>query len=333
MAPVLLNSKTKDSSGKIIFGDPVLCSQFLNGYVDIPILKNVHPEDIEDVTNRFVHMFTEERNSDVVKKIRLKDEKASFYIVSLIEHKSDVDYNVTMQVLRYMVFIWEEYEKEMEKKQKGISKKKEFQYPPILPIIFYDGVKNWTAATRLKDKILLSDVLTQYIPDFQCVLVQLKNYSNAELIKRRDELSLIMLIDKLRNIEEFNQLNLELDNDFFKEVIQHSPEYLLNIVAHIIEILLSKLNVPDDEAVGFVDQVKERKMGELLSNFKGYDVQETRRIEREKTTEVGIKLLVQSLKEVCGSKEAAKEQLIKRYLLDGNVAEEKVKLYWEDEEE
>lgn len=333
MSPVLLNSKTKDSSGKIIFGDPVLCSQFLNGYVDIPILKNVHPEDIEDVTNRFVHMFTEERNSDVVKKIRLKDEKTPFYIISLIEHKSDVDYNVTMQVLRYMVFIWEEYEKEMEKKQKGISKKKEFQYPPILPIIFYDGVKNWTAATRLKDKILLSDVLTQYIPDFQCVLVQLKNYSNAELIKRKDELSLIMLIDKLRNIEEFNHLNLELDNDFFKEVIQHSPEYLLNIVAHIIEILLSKLNVPDNEAVGFVDQVKERKMGELLSNFKGYDVQETRRIEREKTKEVGIKLLVQSLKEVCGSKEAAKEQLIKRYLLDGNVAEEKVELYWEDKEE
>lgn len=333
MSPVLLNSKTKDSSGKIIFGDPVLCSQFLNGYVNIPILKNVHPEDIEDVTNRFVHMFTEERNSDVVKKIRLKDEKTPFYIISLIEHKSDVDYNVTMQVLRYMVFIWEEYEKEMEKKQKGISKKKEFQYPPILPIIFYDGVKSWTAATRLKDKILLSDVLTQYIPDFQCVLVQLKNYSNAELIKRKDELSLIMLIDKLRNIEEFNQLNLELDNDFFKEVIQHSPEYLLNIVAHIIEILLSKLNVTDNEAVEFVDQVKERKMGELLSNFKGYDVQETRRIEREKTTEVGIKLLVQSLKEVCGSKEATKEQLIKRYLLDDALAEEKVELYWEDKEE
>lgn len=333
MSPVLLNSKTKDSSGKIIFGDPVLCSQFLNGYVDIPILKNVHPEDIEDVTNRFVHMFTEERNSDVVKKIRLKDEKTPFYIVSLIEYKSDVDYNVTMQVLRYMVFIWEEYEKEMEKKQKGISKKKEFQYPPILPIIFYDGVKNWTAATSLKDRILLSDVLTQYIPDFQCVLVQLKNYSNAELIKRKDELSLIMLIDKLRNIEEFNQLNLELDNDFFKEVIQHSPEYLLDIVAHIVEILLSKLNVPDNEAVEFVDQVKERKMGELLSNFKGYDVQETRRIEREKTTEVGIKLLVQTVKELGNSKETTKEQLIKRYLLDGNVAEEKVELYWEDEEE
>ena len=57
-------------------------------------------------------MFTEERYSDVVNKIRIKEEKTPFYIVSLIEHKSYVDYNVTMQIFRYMAFIWEDYEKE-----------------------------------------------------------------------------------------------------------------------------------------------------------------------------------------------------------------------------
>lgn len=38
-----------------------------------------------------------------------------------------------------MKFIWEDYEKEMEQKQEGISKRKNFKYPPILPIVFYDG--------------------------------------------------------------------------------------------------------------------------------------------------------------------------------------------------
>ena len=92
--------KYRDSSGKIIFEDPVLCSQFLRGYVGIPMLKDVRPEDIEDVTERYVHLFTEERNSDVVKKINLKNNP--FYLVSLIEHKSDVDYNAIMQVFRYI---------------------------------------------------------------------------------------------------------------------------------------------------------------------------------------------------------------------------------------
>lgn len=62
------NSKVRDSSGKIIFGDPILCAQFLRGYVNIPLIRDVQPEDIEDVSERYVHMFAEERNSDVVKK-------------------------------------------------------------------------------------------------------------------------------------------------------------------------------------------------------------------------------------------------------------------------
>ncbi len=70
-------------------------------------------------------------------------------------------------------------------------------------------------------------------------------------------------------------------------------------------------------------------MGELLSNFKGYDVQETRRIEREKTKEEDINLFIQTVKELCASKEVAKQQLIKRYNLDEATANEKVEKYWE----
>lgn len=79
MTEKLRNSKVKDRSSKIIFEDPILCSQFLRGYVDIPILKDVKPEDIEDVTERFVHMFTEERNSDIVKKVHTKINDTPLY--------------------------------------------------------------------------------------------------------------------------------------------------------------------------------------------------------------------------------------------------------------
>lgn len=65
---IILNSKTKDSGSKIIFDDNVLCSQFLRDYVDVPFLKEVSPEDIEDVSEQFVTLFAEERNADRVKK-------------------------------------------------------------------------------------------------------------------------------------------------------------------------------------------------------------------------------------------------------------------------
>ena len=325
------NSRKKDSSAKLIFGDPVLCAQFLDGYVDIPILKNVRPEDIEDVSNRYVHMFAEERDSDVVKCIHVKDENGNempFYLISLIEHKNQVDYNVTMQILRYMVYIWEAYEKEMEKKQGGISKTKGFCYPPVLPIIFYDGVRNWTAATQLRERIILSDTLLKYIPDFDCILVQLKDFSNAELMKRKNELSIVMLIEKLQSADDFRTLEQEVDLAYMQEVVEHSPEYLLDIMSQIVEVLLAKLNITQEEIDCFTGQIKERNMAELFANFKAYDVQATRAEARAKEREAGIEKLVKVAMELGAGKERACQQLMKQYDLTESEAAEKIELYW-----
>ncbi|MCM1154974.1 MAG: Rpn family recombination-promoting nuclease/putative transposase, partial [Roseburia sp.] len=269
----LVNTKPKDSSAKLIFKDPILCAQFLRDYVDIPLLKTVQPEDIEDITTRYIHMFTEERDSDIVKRVHIKNDQNNetpFYLISLIEHKSHIDYNVVMQVFRYMAFIWEDYEKEMEQKHAGISKTEGFRYPPILPVLFYDGTDNWTAAVRLHDRVLLSNVLGEYIPDYKCMLIQLGDYSNAELMEKKNELSVVMLIDRLKNSVDFSEMKQEVNPVYLNEVIADTPEYLLGIIAQITEILLEKLNVPQEEAEAFAERIKERKMGELLANFEGW---------------------------------------------------------------
>ena len=46
---IVLNSQVRDSGGKVIFDDHTLCSQFLRDYVDLPYMKGIRPEDIEDV--------------------------------------------------------------------------------------------------------------------------------------------------------------------------------------------------------------------------------------------------------------------------------------------
>lgn len=325
MSQEFTNEKVKDSSSKIIFKDPILCAQFLRGYVDIPILKSVKPEGIEDVTERFVHMFAEERNSDVVKKVHIEMNETPFFLVSLIEHKSDVDYNVVMQILRYMVFIWEDYEKEMERQHRGISKTKSFKYPPILPVIFYDGADNWTAAAELHERILFSDMFAKYIPDYQCILVQLKDYSNAELLMKKEELSIVMLIDKLRSALDYAELSKEIGSEYLSEITAKTPDYLLSIIAQVVEILLVKLNVPIEESEAFTGRIKERKMGELLAHFQGWDVQSIRKESREE----GIEKLVKAMNVVIDSKETAIRQLVAQYELSEKEAAEKVEMYWQ----
>lgn len=54
---VVKNAKVKDNGAKLIFDDPILCAEFLRGYVDIDLLKDVQPEDIEDISERFLPMW------------------------------------------------------------------------------------------------------------------------------------------------------------------------------------------------------------------------------------------------------------------------------------
>lgn len=330
------NSKRKDSSSKIIFNNHELCAQFLKGYTEIPFLKNVQPEDIEDVTERYVRMFREERNSDVVKKVRIRNSEVPFYLISLIEHKSNVDYNVVMQILRYMVCIWEEYEKEAEKRHKGISRTKNFRYPMILPIVIYDGVKNWTAALRMRDRIDQSSGLQEYIPDLKCLLISLRNYSNGQLVERGGILSFIMMIDKIQTKDDFHRMLDNVPDKYWEEVVKGAPEELRNITADVIDAMMTKANLPEDECDRLRGCVKENKMGELFSHMKGYDIQVTRAkahaagvIDGQmQEREEGIRRLVTSLRKCSLSIEEVTAELGEQYELTESEAAEKVKAYW-----
>ena len=134
----LIIVKRRVQTGKVIFEDNNLCCQFLNDYVDLPHFKDVRPEDIEDVSEEFVPLFSNEREADRIKEIKIRGENniTSFFLISLIEHKSNVEYNIHMQIFRYMVYIWERYERRMEQENPGCTRRKDFTYPPIIPIVY-----------------------------------------------------------------------------------------------------------------------------------------------------------------------------------------------------
>ena len=102
----------KRQAAKIVFGDPVLCAQFLKGYTDIPLFKEIKPEDIENVSSHFLPLFQESRDSDTVNKIRIGD--SEIYLIALIEHQSENDFDMSFRILRYIVFIWTDYAAQQE---------------------------------------------------------------------------------------------------------------------------------------------------------------------------------------------------------------------------
>lgn len=284
------NTKAKDNGARLIFKDPILCAEFLRGYVDIDLLKNIQPEDIEDISERFLPMWQEERNSDSVKKIHLKD--FSLYLIAIVEHQSHVHYDMSFRMLRYIVMVLTDYAEEQEKLHKGITKTKNFKYPPILPIVYYEGNEHWTATKNFKERIYLNDIFGSYIPDFEYLVIPLHQYTNQDLIEKQDELSLIMLINKLHNSADFKNLK-EIPKEYFDILNQNTPEYLLHFISKIIAVFLHKLNVSKEEVDYFTDQIERREFGMLFDSFEAYDVQETRRAAKNQINQLNIKLIAE----------------------------------------
>lgn len=265
-----------DQGAKIVFENPEMCVQFLDGYIPIDCLKGLKAEQIEDMSQRFVTMWDNERDSDVVKKIHLNPDMELF-LIAIIEHQSDVDFTMVMKLLRYMIMIWTDYEKEMEEKQPGITKMKEFKYPPILPIVYFEGTGAWTAAKRFSERIALSDVFEEYIPDFHYKVVRIHDYTDDEIIEKGNELSLIMLVNKLKKSEDIIKLK-ELPKNYLENLQEHSTKQLLELIATVVSVFMRRMNVPKEEIADFTDQILERRIPMLFDSFEAYDVQETRRV-------------------------------------------------------
>lgn len=323
----LNNSQLKDNTSKLIFGDAILCAQFMRDFLDIPLLKNIRPENIEDVSQRYVPLFTSEREADTVKRVWLSDTESVFFI-TLIDHKTQVDYNVIMQLFRYMCYIWEDYEKEVFKKNGTKSSAKDFKYPPILPIVYYEGKNKWTAVTNFKDRVFLNDVFEKYIPDFSYELISLREYSSDKLIENQDEISLVMLLNKLQEVADFRGLsNLSKIGD---KVWEKTPEYLLDIIAKITTALLYRLNLPEEEVDEVVGQIREKKMPVLFEHFEGYDIQATRREARAEGKEEGIKEGIKAFIESCSEFGISKDNAWEKVKEKFNLSEEEVNKYFNE---
>lgn len=346
---MVLNSQVRDSSSKVIFDNHTLCSQFLRDYVDLPYLKDVRPEDIEDVSQQYVTMFAEERNSDRVKRVHIHGGSTPFFLVSLIEHKTTPDYNVCMQVLRYMVYIWAAYEKEAENIQKGMAKRADFLYPPILPVVYYEGSKEWRVPLDFRSLIREGKTFEKYLPNFEYYLVPLKDYSNEVLMEKRDEISLVMLINKLQTAQDIENFR-KLPGEEIESILQDSPEHLVNTIADVLQTFLLKMNVPVSETEKLTDKVREKKMGELFADMEKMDIQaewrktameKERADQAEKRVDVvqkqlelayedSIKELIELCQELGTSRDSAIEKLMEKKQLSPEEAREKLAFYWKE---
>ena len=276
----ITKGQISDVNNRIIFKNHTLCAQFLRDYTGLDILKDITEEDIEDVTEKYQKYLGISFDTDTVKRIHIRDiadgSDMPMYIVSLVEHKSDVDYNVVMQLLQYMTCIWHDYEVTMKNNSLGNAKNKDFRYPPILPIVYYEGKRKWTSPMSLGERIFMGDVFSAYVPDFTYKLINLHGYTNDELLAHGDEMSFLMMINRVQSAEDLKDF-LNVNREQVQGIIDGASEGILEIIMGTIWNLMMKMNMPTEDAQDCMRELGERSMGNWFENMDKMDIQAERK--------------------------------------------------------
>lgn len=174
--------------------------------------------------------------------------------------------------------------------------------------------------------------------------MRLHDYSNEELLARGDEMSLIMLFNKIQDTVDLSEF-LKLPREKLNDIVKDTPEAILDIIASVMESLCVKIGATEEEMQECVSRVKERRMGYLFENIEKMDIQAERRNtaqaraeaqraqeEAQRTQEEAQENAIRSVIAVCQRLNAGKEQAVQEVIevcgADRDTALEKVNLYW-----
>ena len=118
----------------------------------------------------------------------------------------------------------------------------------------------------LRDRIMFSDILRPYIPDFKYIVVRNHDFSDEELLAREDEMSLLMLINKFQTADDITNFR-DIEKDKIDSIIHNSSEQVIDIIAAVVRSLCTKIHISAEETDDAVQKVREHKLGYLFENM------------------------------------------------------------------
>jgi len=143
---------------KRIFSDIRIARDFLWNYLPQEAVEIVDLDYLTPEKSSYVDENLKESLSDMLYKTKIKGQDGYIYI--LFEHKSYNDPRVLLQLLKYILSIWEE--------KYNIKTNK---LPIIIPLVIYNGENKWNIETKLINLIEgieeLPEIMKQYIPTYQ----------------------------------------------------------------------------------------------------------------------------------------------------------------------
>jgi predicted transposase/invertase (TIGR01784 family) len=182
MAP----SSPHDEFFKEIFGDLDRARDFLRDTLPPEIRELLDLSKIQRETESFLSPQLAETYADLVFSCPLSGSKA--LVAILLEHKSWAPKHPHLQLLSYMLGIWERAESEGS------------LLPPVIPIVLYQGKERWTVRTLSQSFPGIPDRLRPFLPEFGFLLVDLARTSRETLRESYGNRSVLVAMELMKAI-------------------------------------------------------------------------------------------------------------------------------------
>ena len=111
----------------------------------------------------------------------------------------------------------------------------------------------------------------KYIPYFTYQVVSVRQYTNEELSEKHDEMSLVMLINKIQTEEDLSEFR-KVSEEMVDSIYGNAPDEIKEIYKKILWSLLMKLKVPNEEASNIIGEIGGHGMGYLFENMDEIDI-------------------------------------------------------------
>jgi predicted transposase YdaD len=93
-----------------------------------------------------------------------------------------------------------------------------------------------------------------------------------------DSLSLIMILDKLKTPEDFEQLaRQKIERNYFEKIKEKiKGNRIIEVINEVITLLLERINVPNEEIGKIKAHISEGRLEQMFEMLVDYDVQKVR---------------------------------------------------------
>jgi len=297
-----------DKFFKKVFSNIENVRDFLYTSLPLDIQSSIALDNITIDPTSYISNEMKDNFCDIVVKTKLKGTGMPVPYVDIymvMEHKSYYDKAIFVQLLKYMLLMWE----------KDIAEKKPLRI--IIPLVFYHGKRKWDIPLQFIKQFKISDEIKKYLLNFEYILfdTNTENFENDPILK--DNVFLLTALILMRSAFKKDWESVIKIFEFWKEkgFFPNTEE----LMGFLIYITATK-DIKPEILIKYLEANKEG--GQIMATLAQRWVQEGKEEGLKEGLKEGIEKGIEKGKEEGlkkGNLENAKKMLLKGFLISDIV--------------